>query len=267
MPSRPVPNPLDDLMAAAARSLFVVTQFTKLGITALSKRVSLGADAKPVSDGSECVMANCTAVRRVVDLRGFAALIESCTSQRAISLGTPRSDLPDEQLSVVTKNKWNKLRDSPGAKGGTVICRTADFFEYQKRMGVSLLDYDTKGQPKPIEDRVAELGGVWQALTTVVPEMAGVAHVDRPSTSTGLYNLKTGEEYPGSRGQHIYPLLIDASDNERFLRRLHDCCWLADSVLLGWMMLGADGSFLNRSVVDRMVYGPEQFSFESDPRS
>jgi hypothetical protein len=106
--------------------------------TALSKRVSLGADGKPVSDGSECVMANGTAVRCVVDLRGFAALIESCTSQQAISLGTPRSDLPDGKLSVVTKNKWNKLKDSPGVKGGTVICRTTEFVGYQPRMGLSL---------------------------------------------------------------------------------------------------------------------------------
>jgi hypothetical protein len=263
-PSRPVRNPLDNLLTTPAQYMVEVVLWTKAS-GALTKRISLGPDGKTVSNGSECVMCNGTAVRAVVNLQGFKALIESCTSAQAISLGSLRPDLPDQRLNVVTKDKWNRLEDSPGAKGGTVICRTTEFVGYQPRMGLSLIDYDTKGMPKAVDERIEALGGLWPALCSVLPELGVTAHVDRPSTSTGLFNAKTGETYSGSRGMHIYPLLTDVSDNERFLRRFHDRCWLAQPVSLGWMMLGRDGSFLSRSIVDRMVYGPERLSFEGAP--
>jgi hypothetical protein len=196
-PSRPVRNPLDDLMATPAQYMVEVVLWTKAS-GALTKRISLGPDGKTVSDGSECVMCNGTAVRAVVSLQGFKPLIERCTSAQAISLGSLRPDLPDERLNIVTKGKWNKLKDSPGVKGGTVICRTTEFVQYMPRMGLSLFDFDSKGMPKSVDERIEALGGLWPALCSVLPELAVTAHIDRPSTSTGLSNAKTGETPPVS---------------------------------------------------------------------
>ena len=63
-------------------------------------------------------------------------------------------------------------------------------------------------------------------------------------------------------GCHVYLLVQDGADVERFLRALHDRCWLAG---LGWMMVGAAGQLLERSVIDRMVGGPERLVFEGGP--
>jgi hypothetical protein len=54
----------------------------------------------------------------------------------------------------------------------------------------------------------------------------------------------------------------DGSEIERFLKALHDRCWLAG---FGWMMVGAGGQLLERSIVDRMVGGPERLVFEGAP--
>ena len=106
------------------------------------------------------------------------------------------------------------------------------------------------------------LGGFWPALLTVLPALGNVARVMRRSTSAGLSRADTGEALPGSDGVHVYVAVKDGTDSERFLRTLHERCWLAG---LGWMMVSASGALLERSIVDRMVGGPERLVFEGGP--
>ena len=54
----------------------------------------------------------------------------------------------------------------------------------------------------------------------------------------------------------------DVADSARFLKALHDRCWLAG---YGWMMVGAGGQMLERSIIDRMVGAPERLVFEGAP--
>ena len=89
-----------------------------------------------------------------------------------------------------------------------------------------------------------------------------MARVTRRSTSAGLSRADTGEALPGSDGVHVYVAEKDGADSERFLRALHDRCWLAG---FGWMMVSTSGALLERSIVDRMVGGPERLVFEGGP--
>jgi hypothetical protein len=89
-----------------------------------------------------------------------------------------------------------------------------------------------------------------------------VAHLTRRSTSAGLFRADTGEALPESDGIHVYVAAKDGADSERFLRALHDRCWLAG---FGWMMVSYSGARLERSIVDRMVGGPERLVFEGGP--
>src|SRR5262249_58175326 len=72
----------------------------------------------------------------------------------------------------------------------------------------------------------------------------------------------TGAALPGSDGIHVYVAVKDGGDIERFLRVLHARCWLAG---LGWYLVSASGAPLERSIVDRMVGGPERLVFEGGP--
>src|SRR4029077_9219797 len=126
----------------------------------------------------------------------------------------------------------------------------------------ALLDYDSKGISRAVAAELKRAGGFWDALLTVMPALKDAAHVTRRSTSAGLSRAGTGEALPGSDGVHVYVMAKDGADSERFLRALHDRCWLAG---LGWMMVSTSGALLERSIVDRMVGGPERPVFAGGP--
>ena len=158
-------------------------------------------------------------------------------------------------MEVTTKKLAN------GVARPDLIARTGANIVYHGP-AFALLDFDTKGMPAGVAAELQRLGGFWPALVTVLPALGDVARVTRRSTSAGLSRADTGEALPGSDGVHVYVAEKDGADSERFLRALHDRCWLAG---LGWMMVSTSGALLERSIVDRMVGGPERLVFEGGP--
>src|SRR6478672_3263105 len=231
-----------------------ITGITKAG-GPLTKRILLTDDGTPKSDGSACVMSTGTAQRIHIDgVDRLATFIGNLRSDQAIALGTLRSDLPDE-VNVATKSKLN-------GDTNAIACTSSNIVFQRGQPAFALLDYDTKGIPKEVDQAIKQTGGFWGALLTVLPELQTVAHVERRSTSAGLYRSDTGDKLRGSDGVHIYIAVKDGADIERFLKDLHDRCWLADQ---GWLMVGAGGQLLDRSIVDRMVGTPERLVFEGAP--
>jgi hypothetical protein len=232
-----------------------LTKFTKQG-GPLTKRISLSPDGTLVKDGSACLMAHGTAERiKLAGVDALAALIDELTPSQALALGALRTDLPDK-VEITTKKKLLN-----GVPRPDVIARTASNIIYH-RPANALLDFDSKGMPTAVAAELERLDGFWVALCTVLPGLDDAARVTRRSTSAGLSRADTGEVLPGSDGVHVYVEVKDGADNERFLRALHDRCWLAG---LGWMIVSTSGALLERSIVDRMVGGPERLVFEGGP--
>jgi hypothetical protein len=227
----------------------------------LTKRISLAEDGSVKSDGSACLMSRGIAQRiEVAGVDELATLISSLNSNQAIALGALRAGLPDE-VQIVTKASLNGV-----ALNGAVydvVARTGNNIVYRKgQSAFTLLDYDTKGMPAEVAETIKGYGGFWQALLTVVPELVDVARVMRFSTSAGLYRADTGEKLPGNGGLHVFLTVQDGADAVRFLKVLHERCWLAG---LGWYMVDAGGQLLERSIVDRMVGQAERLVFEGGP--
>jgi hypothetical protein len=236
-----------------------ITAFVKAG-GPLTKRISLDAAGNAVSDGSACVMGRGTARRVLINtLHDLAELIARMEPREAIALGTLRPDLRRE-VQITTKRNLEQVN---GAARPDLIARTGGYIVFQAdKPGLALLDFDTKGMPAAVAQKLDELGAFWDALISAVPTLKGAAHVTRRSTSAGLYRTDTNTRLPGSNGVHVYLLIKDGSDSERFLKTLHARCWLAG---LGWLMVGAGGQLLERSIVDRMVGAPERLVFEGPP--
>jgi hypothetical protein len=233
-----------------------LTVFTKAdGL--LTKRIALTADGKIVSDGSACRMARGTAQRmKVAGVGQLAELIENIRSDQALALGALRADLPD-QVEIVAKADLN------GVAQPTTIARLAANISYRPgQTAFVLLDSDSKGMPPDIAAEVNRRGGFWPTLLTLFPALHGIACVTRTSTSAGLFRSDTGDRLPGSGGMHSYLAVQDGADAERFLKVLHDWCWLAG---FGWMMVGVGGQLLQRSLIDRLVFGAERLVFEGPP--
>jgi hypothetical protein len=235
-------------------------EFTKLTKNGgpLTKKISLAPDGTLVKDGSACVMAHGTAERvRVGGVDALGALIEGLEPSQAIALGTLRADLPD-MVEVTTKKRLVN-----GVARPDIIARTGANIIYRGgQPAFALLDYDSKGMPATVAAELERAGGFWGALLTVLPALKDTAHVTRHSTSAGLSRADTGEALPGSDGVHVYIEVKDGADIERFLKTAHERCWLAG---LGWMMVSTSGALLERSIVDRMVGGPERLVFEGGP--
>jgi hypothetical protein len=219
----------------------------------LTKQIALGVDGKPISDGSACVMREGTATRRAVNSSAeLAALINGFAYSDALTLGTLRSDLPDK-VRIVAKRNVN---------GADTVARTADNFIFEAgQPAFCLIDYDSKGAPSDVIGTVTDQG-LWRTLCSVLPVLENCAYVQRASTSAGLYREDTRERFLGSGGLHIYLTVRDGADIPRFLRALHERCWLAG---LGWYIVGVAGQLLERSIIDRMVGQPERLCFEAPP--
>jgi hypothetical protein len=158
-------------------------------------------------------------------------------------------------VQVVTKRKLD-------GQANTIARTAADIGYRQGQPALALLDFDSKGMPNEVAAELRRHGGYWHALVAVLPELKGVARLTRRSTSAGLSRADTGATSPGSDGVHVYLSVKDGTDIERFLKTLHLRCWLAG---LGWLMVGAGGQLLERSIVDRMVGAPERLVFEGGP--
>jgi hypothetical protein len=240
-----------------AKACFEIAVFAKSG-GPLTKVLSLSADGAIKNDPSECRMSRGTARSvQIADVQKLAALIGQLRPNEAISLGALRTDLPD-QVKVVTKAELLN-----GIAQPNIIARTGNNIIYRTGLpAFALLDYDTKGMPPDVEANLGRLGGFWDALVSLLAPLGGVARVTRRSTSTGLFRSDTGERLPESNGLHVYIVVHDGTDVERFLRALHDRCWLAG---LGWMRVSKSGQMLERSIVDRLVGSPERLVFEGGP--
>jgi hypothetical protein len=237
-----------------------MTVLSKTGGGPLTKRISLEPDGSICSGGSACIMASGTAQRATfASLAAFAKFIAQLAPHQAIALGTLHHDLP-ENVQITTKGRRDKLN---GAAPPHLIARTGEHILYRpEQAALALIDIDAKGMPDAVASRIDAIGGFWAALLAVLPELETTGHVVRRSTSAGLSRTDTGEPLAGSNGWHIYVLLTEGTDSERFLRRLHERCWLHG---FGWLMVDAAGQLLDRSIVDRMVYAPERLVFEGAP--
>jgi hypothetical protein len=227
----------------------------------LSKHISL-KDGKVLPDGSACKMTIGQARRcRLSSMAELAGLINSLESTEALALGRLIAGIGDD-LPIATKAR-RTVPNGWEAQIATTITRSAEFFHYEPgKPALLLIDIDVKGMPDDVRVRVETEGGFWEALCLVLPGLSTTARVTRASTSSGLSRTDTGEQFPGSQGQHIYLHVADGADAERCLRDLHDRCWLYG---FGWNVLSSSGAQLSRSLVDRMVAGPERLVFEGAP--
>ena len=233
-----------------------ITVFEKVG-GPLTKCIAL-RNGKIANDSSACRMANGFARRVTIDnVQSLAGLINGFKSNEAYALGRLKDGLSD-RVQVVRKDDLN------GAEDPAVIARTLDYLAFNKdEPGLVLLDFDTKGISAATLRRIEECGGdFFGAVCEVLPALETVACVERASTSSGLRDRETGEAFSGSGGRHVVVPVVDAADIPRFLSDLHDRCWLAG---LGWGMVSAAGSFLERAIIDKSVGSPERLIFEGAP--
>jgi hypothetical protein len=231
-------------------------QLTKLSSSggALTKQIRLDANGALVKGQAGTLWRGMAERVKITSVATLASFIEGLTSNQALALGSLRGDLPD-LISVGTVGNLN------GTARPGIIARVATNIIYSGP-AFSLLDFDSKGMAPSVAANLAQAGGLWPALLSVLPNLNTIARVTRNSTSSGLSRSDTGATLPGSDGVHTFVAVKEGGDADRFLHVLHDRCWLAG---YGWIMVGAAGTPLERSIVDRTCGGPERLVYEGAP--
>jgi hypothetical protein len=192
-------------------------------------------------------------------VQALADLINAIEFDQALALGSLRQGVLDA-VAVTTKAQ---VSPPPARTSIDVVARSRDFLTFRNEArGYALLDFDTKNMSAVVKERLAAAGGFVAALESVAPVLKGAARVMRASTSTGLYRTKDGHRFVDSGGIHLYVAVKDAGDIPRFVKSLHERCWLAG---LGNIAVSKAGSALNRSIVDAAVATPEHLCFEGAP--
>ena len=241
-----------------------LTRLRKLGGGILSKRITLGEDGKPKSDGSSCRLVVGMAERHLMNggdpAAALAATLTDMASAEALALGR----LADEAVAACHIVSAKQRPDYPDRLTDDlpVLTRTHENFAWSAGPGWVLLDRDMKGMPGAVAREIERLGGHLAVLRSLIPGFDAAARVERASTSSGLFNMESKEAFAGSGGRHDYVLLLDQSDAPRFLKTLHKRAWLAG---LGSIFVGTAGQLLERSVVDVSVGAPERLVFEGAP--
>ena len=248
----PTGRPIDPASSAELIPVEITYFVKESGL--LTKKIRLAADGSTVIDSSECRRSRGTMERAFLsDWRHLATGLGNLPSNTAIALGRMQPDFPGK-VFLTTK-------DSPDCSRPGFAARTGDNIMYAPgEPAFVLLDFDTKGLPPAVKARIDQLGGFLPALYSICPELKQTAHISRHSTSAGITNNETGEVREG--GWHVFVLLADGADAERFLKLLHARAWLGG---LGWFLVGDAGQLLERSIVDTAVWKPERLVFEADP--
>jgi hypothetical protein len=236
---------------------FELTVFTK-SEGPLTKHISLSEDGKLINDSSCCFMARGNAHRQQLSNMGeLADLISGMESNQALALGSLHTDIPNK-VRIVTQRQ----KASDKAWDEKAITRTKDNIIWREgQLAVALIDFDGKDMPKAMRQHLNERG-FRAALKSVLPELNNTACLARKSTSAGLYRKDTKETFQHSNGEHLYVLVTDGADVERFLKTLHQRCWLNG---FGWYAISTAGSLLERSIIDSAVGGSERLVFEGPP--
>ena len=144
--------------------------------------------------------------------------------------------------------------------GTPCITRTKDDFSFPNKEGWLLIDFDDKDLPEPIRDKLCSVGGIYEALRRLWPELECGDFLIKPSSSAGVHLQDTTPT--AASGFHMFVRINDARAIPQTLKSLHARCW-ANGV--GYHLISKSGIQLDRSLIDISVGSPERLIFTADP--
>lgn len=171
----------------------------------------------------------------------LAALLKSVTTSQAISSSVA---VGADTGRVVTEKA---LLSSPGA-----VARSKRFFHLPATQGMLCLDHDPE-KGKPALDAAA----LFALLCQMVPAAAQAGSAAYPSGSSLIYE-QSGKQRRSIAGIHVYVLIQDLSDTQRFGQTLSKRLFLAG---YGRIDIGASGALLPRTTWDEAVHQPARLLF------
>ncbi len=177
-------------------------------------------------------------------IQEFADLLASLMPHQALAYGV--ADNRDAEIATDAA-----LRNKLGA-----ISRTRKYFSFRPAPSILLLDHDPAPDAQPLTAEQLRNSLIKACAELAAAPMAAIA-----SASSFIYD---GErELRGVGGWHLYVVVADGSDIERFGKAIYEHCWRADidGKCPGYYKVSKSGQLLDRNLVDASVWQPERLDF------
>jgi len=184
-------------------------------------------------------------------LEKFAETLTTLKPHQAISVGRLKSD-PSAGVEV----PFATVSNNPDG----LITRSLKHFEFIKGPGPGFIDTDISDVPDAVAGRVIRLGGIFNALTCIWPELTTAESLVVPSSSSGIQT--PDGSILSKDSAHIYFILDDQSKMKELVTRLTAWAWFHD---LAYFRVSKAGNLLERSIVDVAVASPERLIYEAPP--
>jgi len=206
----------------------------------LTKEFSLTEEGILKKDSSKCKLTEGSVERVDVTFESVGEILDGLALNQAITLGVPTVSSGD-LVAVGMQDKH------PGA-----ITRTKEEFRFADRFMI-YFDYDPPPGKTPLTKE-----GLIAKLRSLHPALSDVAMLWRPSSSSFIYDGE--KELTGLTGQHVYVPCENPEGLVPFITTLKCECWFKE---LGWIMISAAGTALERVIFDTAVFSPERLVFEA----
>lgn len=223
----------------------------------LTKKLKL-VDGRVESDSSECRMSSGIANRITTSLKDLPELFTSLSNNQCITTGWVDSD--QDKVELMSRDKFDSKSYSYPAQTmphGTYATRTLNSFT-QENTSLVMFDFDDdSSSPFKIDSPQDFI----DALSKVIPDFDKISYVRSYSSSSAVYDSKTGQILKPASGFHIWMAVKDGTDLQRFGAALEKRLWLSG---YGYIKVSKrNANLLTRTIVDTAVFSPERLCFEA----
>ncbi len=243
------------VQSVAPTPAFRIVKVTKRGGD-LSKTIIRNDDGSLTVDASACAMTKGEArsISIVDGMAGLAKLYLGLKSNEAVVFSNV--DLGPQPRPVCTESEYAEERK----RNPVVITRSRKFLDAISAPGLQLFEVDDHGLPAG--SRVPDGNQMLAILCELLPELDvhAAARMLTHSTSSHIYESKSGTQLKGEGGKHLAILLSDPSKAKALRELLEVRQW---ALGYGHIYISRDGKQLERTVFDLSVFAPERLVFEA----
>lgn len=223
----------------------------------LTKKLRL-EDGRVTSDSSECRMSSGLASKITTTLKDLPELFSSLSNNQCITTGWVNSH--KDKVELMSRDKFDSKSFAYPAQDlphGTYATRTLDSF-IQQGLSLVMFDFDDdSSSPFKVDNPDTFIN----MLSKVIPDFDKISFVRTYSSSSAVYDSKTGQVLKPASGFHIWMVVKDGSDIQRFGEVLEKRLWLNG---LGYIKVSRrNANLLTRTIVDTAVFSPERLCFEA----
>lgn len=230
----------------------IVNSNQKFFVTKISSKTQLGKGFRLSNAGAleKSSIRNLTSGRFNVEtfatLKEFARFLDYLTPKNALTYGF----FGDNETGLVV-SELKKEQDPE--KFGAAKTRTRNDMSWNNKPGILFLDYDPPANTAPLS--MEELINM---IKQACPFLADVEMLWRPSSSSLIKNLASGQMIQGLKGQHIYIVVGQTSQIKLIGKIIVERLWLAG---FGRYDVSVSGSLMERTIVDSQVWQPERLDY------